>query len=151
MKKSHRLLAALMAVVPSALMATPPLGYGDFDLTKAEVNEVIRAANARCPQKSDDYSSTMAKEPLYQAESRSKLVVRSEARLNAAFKRTLSRASKEVRNNLRVEQRLWIKNRYDNCERDKDENLGGARKNVLFHDCQLFEIKRRTLWIEIPL
>jgi hypothetical protein len=27
MKKSHRLLAALMAVVPSALMATAPLGY----------------------------------------------------------------------------------------------------------------------------
>jgi uncharacterized protein YecT (DUF1311 family) len=139
-----------MALAPSVLMATPPLGYGDFTLTEAEVTEVIRATNAQCPQKSDDYSSTMAKEPLYQSGCRYKQVVRNEARLNAAYKRTITRASKEARDTLRAEQRLWIKTRYDKCERDRNENLGGARKNVLFYDCQLFELKRRTLWMEIP-
>jgi uncharacterized protein YecT (DUF1311 family) len=150
MKKSHRLLAALMAVAPSALMATPPLGYGDFTLTKAEVAEIIRVTDVRCPKKSEDNSAIWANEPLYQAQCRSKLTKRSEARLKAAYKRTMARSSKEAQDTLRTEQRLWIETRYDQCARDRDENIGGALKNVMFYDCQLFELKRRTLWIAHP-
>jgi uncharacterized protein len=150
MKTPPLLLAALIAFAPSALLATPTLGYGDFDLTKAQINEVIDATNASCPKKSDDTSSIWAAEPLYQAGCRYQQTVRSEARLNAAYKRTMPLLSKEARNTLRTEQRLWVKSRYAKCERDRNSNLGGALKNVLFYDCQLFELKRRTLWIELP-
>jgi uncharacterized protein YecT (DUF1311 family) len=150
MKTPLFVLAALMAVAPSALMATRTLGYGDFDLTKAEINEVIDATNASCPKKSDDTGSIWAAEARYQAGCRYKQTVRSEARLNAAYKRTIPLLSNDARNTLRAEQRLWIRTRYAKCERDRHNNLGGAMKNVLFHDCQLFELKRRTLWIEMP-
>jgi uncharacterized protein YecT (DUF1311 family) len=146
--KSGILIAALMAFAPSALMATLPLNYSDFNLSDAEVTEVIRATNAQCPQKSDDYSSTMAKEPLYQTKCRSKQAVRSEARLTSAYKRKVARLSKPAKITLRIDQRDWIKTRFDNCELDRNENLGGARKNVLFYDCHLFELKRRSLWIQ---
>ncbi len=141
---------AILLLTPAALMAAPPQGYGDFQLTKAEINEVINTTNISCPKKSDNAGSIWAAEPRYQAGCRYKQTVSSEARLNAAYKRTMPLLSKEARNALRVEQRLWIRNRYAECERDRSNNLGGALKNVLFYDCQLFELKRRTLWIEMP-
>jgi uncharacterized protein YecT (DUF1311 family) len=141
-------IAALIAFAPSALMATLPLNYSDFTLSDAEVSEVIRTTNAQCPQKSDDYSSTMAKEPLYQTKCRSKQAVRSAVLLNSAYKRKVARLSTPAKIALRIDQRDWIKTRFDNCEHDRNENLGGARKNVLFYDCQLFELKRRSLWIQ---
>jgi uncharacterized protein YecT (DUF1311 family) len=142
-------IAALMAFVPATLMATlPSPSYRDFALSDAEVNEVIRSIDAQCPQISDDYSSTMAREPLYQAECRSKQTVRNEALLKDAYKRTLASLSKPAKNALRTEQRDWVRTRFEVCEHDRNENLGGARKNVLFYDCQIFELKRRTVWIE---
>jgi uncharacterized protein YecT (DUF1311 family) len=146
--KSGNLIAALMAFAPSALMATLPLNYSDFTLSDAEVSEVISATNAQCPQKSDDYSSIMAKEPLYQTKCRSKQALRSAALLNSAYKRKVARLSKPAKIALRLEQRDWITTRFENCEHDRDENLGGARKHVLFYDCQLFELKRRSVWIQ---
>jgi hypothetical protein len=98
MKESHLLLATLVAIAPSALMATPPLAYGDFDLTKAEISKVIDAANAKCPKKSDDAGSIMAKEPLYQTKCRAKQAARSEERLKAAYGRTMPRLSKDMPN-----------------------------------------------------
>ncbi len=141
-------IGALMAFAPSALVATPMPSYRDFDLSTVEVTEVMRATDARCPKRSDDSGSTMAKEPLYQTKCRSKQAVRSAARLNSAYKRKVARLSKPAEIALRIDQRDWIKTRFDNCEHDRNENLGGARKNVLFYDCQLFEIKRRSLWLQ---
>jgi uncharacterized protein YecT (DUF1311 family) len=148
-KKSRLLLAALMAFAPAGLMATPQLGYSDFDLSEAQIAEVISTTDAQCPQKSDDYSSILAKEPLYQSACRAKLVARSEANFKAVYKRTLANRPQEFNDTLHAEKRAWMKNRYDHCARDRDDNLGGARKNVLFRDCQLFEIKRFMLWTEI--
>jgi uncharacterized protein YecT (DUF1311 family) len=149
MLKLRLTVAALIALAPAGLMAAPQLVYEGFELTHAQIDEVIRAADAQCPQKSDDYSSTLAKEPLYQAACRAKLVARSEANFKAVYKRTMANRPEEFNPPLRTAKRAWMKTRYDDCARDRDDNLGGARKNVLFHDCQLFEIKRFMLWTEI--
>jgi uncharacterized protein YecT (DUF1311 family) len=147
MKIRPLLFAALMAVAPSALMATPPVGYGDFDLTKAEINEVIDATNASCQKKSDDTSSVWAAEPRYQAACRNKLVAGSETKMNTAYKRALAQIAKSEQSAFRTEQGVWIKQRYEECRRDRNANLGGALRNVVFADCQLVELKRRRLWI----
>ena len=41
-----------------------------------------------------------------------------------------------------------LRQRFDaKCRRDRDENLGGALKIVVFANCQLVELKRRTSWL----
>jgi uncharacterized protein YecT (DUF1311 family) len=143
-------VAALIALAAASPLAAEQLTYEGFELTQAQINDVTHAADAQCPQKSDDYSSTLAKEPLYQAACRAKLVKRSEAHFKAVYRHTLATRPEEFNPILRATKCAWMKTRYDQCARDRAENLGGARKNVLFYDCQLFEIKRFMLWTELP-
>ena len=153
MKNSYFLLAALLAIAPSTLMATPPLVYGDFGLTKAEIGEVIDVANKGCPKKSDhekseDYGSVWAAEPVYQTGCRHKLVRGSEKQTNAVYKRALALLSKSEKRAFRADQAVWVKKRYEECRSERNENLGGAFRNVVFADCQFVENIRRTFWIE---
>lgn len=153
MKKSHFILAALIAISPASLMAAPPQVYGDFVLTKAEIGEVIDIADKGCPKKSDpekseDYGSVWAAEPVYQTGCRNKLVRGSEKQTNAVYKTALALLSKSEKNALRADQAVWVKKRYEECRSERNQNLGGAFRNVLFADCQFIENIRRTFWIE---
>lgn len=151
MKKSHLILAALMAAPPSTLMAVmPQIAYADFQLTKSEIGEVIDATEASCPRKSDDVGSVWASEPRYQTVCRNKLIAGNEAKMSAAYKHTLALLSRSEQSTLRAQQAVWVKTRYQECRRERNANLGGALRNVVFADCQLLELKRRTLWIAHP-
>jgi uncharacterized protein YecT (DUF1311 family) len=149
MSKFQLTVAALIALAPAGLMAAQQLVYEGFALSQAQMDEVTRAADAQCPQKSDDYSSTLVKEPLYQTACRAKLVARSEANFKAVYKRMMANRPEEFNPILRATKRAWMKTRYDDCARDRADNLGGARREVLFQDCKLFEIKRFMLWTEL--
>ena len=149
MKNSYFILTALIAISSAPLMAAMKQpAYVDFALTEAEIGEVIDATDISCAKKSDDVGSVWAAVPRYQTACRNKLVTGSEARMNTAYKRTLAMLSKSGQSALRADQGVWKKVRYEECRRERNANLGGALRNVLLADCQLFELKRRTLWIE---
>jgi uncharacterized protein YecT (DUF1311 family) len=153
MKKTYFILTALIAITPSTLMATTPRVYSDFELTKEQISEVNDVANKGCPkksgpEKSQDYGSVWAAEPVYQTGCRNKLVRGSEKQTNAVYQGALALLSKSEKNAFRAEQAVWMKKRYKECRRDRNENLGGAFRNVLFADCQFVENIRRTFWIE---
>jgi uncharacterized protein YecT (DUF1311 family) len=148
MKKYCFILTTLMTIASSTIIsAMPQLAYADFNLNKTEINGVIDAANASCPKKSDDVGSVWAAEPRYQAACRNKLVIRSEDQLNTAYKRALAQIARSEQSAFRTEQGVWINQRYEECRRERNANLGGALRNVYFADCKLFELKRRMLWI----
>ena len=151
MKKFHLILAALMAAAPASLLAAMPQHfYADFALNEAEMAEVIAATEASCPRKSEDTGSVWASEPRYQTVCRNKLVAGSEAKMSAAYKRALALLSRSEQSTLRAQQAVWVKTRYQECRRERNSNLGGAFRNAVFADCQLLELKRRTLWIARP-
>lgn len=151
MRKSTLILSALIAIAPASLLAAMPQHfYADFELKKAEMDEVIAATEASCPRKSEDTGAVWASEPRYQEACRNKLVSSSEAKMSAAYKRALAPLSKSEHSAFRAQQAVWVKTRYMECRRDRNLNLGGALRNVVFADCQLLELKRRTLWMRRP-
>jgi uncharacterized protein YecT (DUF1311 family) len=160
MSKFRILLAAFVTLVPSTLLATETpsdagsvavstdhFAYINYILSKDDVTNILRSIDASCPKKSDDVGSIMAAEPRYQTACRNKQVVKIEKRLNAGYKAAKRDLSQQARNKYEAEYLGWIETRYNNCQRDRDENLGGALKNVLFADCKLVELKRRTAWL----
>jgi uncharacterized protein YecT (DUF1311 family) len=162
MSKFSILLTALVLFVPSTLLATEApsdtgsvaastdhFAYINYVLSKDDVANILRSIDASCPKKSDDGGSTMAAEPRYQTACRNKQVVKFEKRLNAGYKGARRDLSQQARNKYEAEYLGWARTRYDTCQRDRDENLGGALKNVLFADCKLVELKRRTAWLGI--
>jgi uncharacterized protein YecT (DUF1311 family) len=153
-------VVAFLALVPVTLLAmqapsddgsvavsTGHFSYGNYVLGEDDVANIIRSIDASCPQKSDDSGSTMSAEPRYQTACRNKQVVRIEKRLNAGYKAARRDLSAQAKSQYSAEYLGWVKTRYDNCRRDRNENLGGAMKNVVFANCQLVELKRRTSWL----
>jgi uncharacterized protein YecT (DUF1311 family) len=160
MSKFSILLTAFATLLPGTLLATEApsdtgsvaastdhFAYINYVLSEDDVAKIIRSIDARCPKKSDDVGSIMATEPRYQTACRNKQVVKIEKRLNAGYKAAKRDLSQQARNKYEAEYLGWIETRYNNCQRDRDENLGGALKNVLFADCKLVELKRRTAWL----
>jgi uncharacterized protein YecT (DUF1311 family) len=87
-------LIALLALVPALAIAGPvDTNYEKFELTKAETAAVANVTAANCPKRAGG--------PKFQASCRAKLMVQSDARLNASYKRTMARLSKPARENLR--------------------------------------------------
>jgi uncharacterized protein YecT (DUF1311 family) len=160
MAKFSIVLAAFVTLVPSILLAaeapgdtgsvaasTDHFAYINYILSKDDVANIIRSIDASCPQKSDNVGSTMAAEPRYQTACRNKQVVKIEKRLSAGYKAAKRDLSQQARNQYEAEYLGWARTRYNNCQRDRDENLGGALKNVVFANCKLVELKRRTSWL----
>lgn len=153
-------VVAFLALVPSTVLAihTPSdngsvaisaghFSYANYALGEADVANIIRSIDASCRQKSDDSGSTMSAESRYQTACRNKQVVRIEKRLNAGYRAARRDLSPQAKSEYSAEYMGWVKTRYDNCRRDRDENLGGAQKNVVFSNCQLVELKRRAAWL----
>jgi uncharacterized protein YecT (DUF1311 family) len=162
MSKFTTQIVTLLALVPSTVLATQAssdnlpvavsaadFAYDKFTLSENEVTKIMRSIDASCPQKSDDSGSTMSAEPRHQTACRNKQVVRIEKRLNSGYKAAMRDLSEQARNEYRAEYLGWVKTRYDNCRRDRDDNLGGALKNVVFANCKLVELKRRTSWLGV--
>jgi uncharacterized protein YecT (DUF1311 family) len=162
MKKTMNLALAIAFVLtaPGALMAneassdtgsvavnTDHFAYINYVLSEDDVANITRSIDASCPQKLGGSGSTLAAEPRYQTACRNKQVVKIEKRLNAGYKAAKRDPSQQARNKYEAEYLGWIETRYNNCQRDRDENLGGALKNVLFADCKLVELKRRAAWL----
>jgi uncharacterized protein YecT (DUF1311 family) len=160
MSKFNIVLAAFVTLVPSTLLATEApsdngsvavsadhFAYINYILSKDDVANIIRSNDASCPQKSGDGGSTMAAEPRYQIACRNKQVVKIEKQLSAGYKAAKRDLSQQARNQYEAEYLGWARTRYNNCQRDRDENLGGALKNVVFANCKLVELKRRTSWL----
>jgi uncharacterized protein YecT (DUF1311 family) len=160
MSKLSILIAAFVTLSPSILMATQEpsdnglvairtdhFAYMNYILTESDVANIIRSVDASCPKKSDGNGSTLAAEPRYQASCRNKQVVKNEKRLNAGYKAARRDLSQQGKNQLDAEYLRWVESRYNNCRRDRDENLGGSLKNVVFTNCKLVELKRYTSWL----
>jgi uncharacterized protein YecT (DUF1311 family) len=138
-------LALLLALVPAPGIAGPAASnYEKFELTKAEIAAVATATAAKCPKNAGG--------PKFQASCRAKLMVQSDARLNASYKRTMARLSKPARENLRAMERGWIHERYNECVYLSEDIEANPRPDaavaIEYNDCALVELKRRTLWLD---
>jgi uncharacterized protein YecT (DUF1311 family) len=138
-------VAAAMILFPAIVLAAATAQpYDKFELTKAETKAVASATAASCPKKAGG--------PKYQAKCRAKLMVQSDARLNASYQRTMARLSKPARENLRVMEQAWIYERYNECvylSEDIETNpRPEAAVEIEYNDCALVELKRRTLWLD---
>jgi uncharacterized protein YecT (DUF1311 family) len=153
-------IAAFMTLLPGTLLAaeapsdngsvavsTDHFAYINYILSKEDVTNIIRSIDASCPKKSDDVGSIFSAEARYQTACRNKQVVKIEKRLNAGYKAAMRDLAQPGKNQYEAEYLGWASSRYNNCRRDRDENLGGALKNVVFANCKLVELKRRTAWL----
>jgi uncharacterized protein YecT (DUF1311 family) len=141
-KFSVSLVATFMFGSSTLMAASAPLSYNDFMLKDGEKAEVMIAIKASCPNESDD---TTAQDKM---KCRDKEIVRSERHLDTIYKRKIKRLPKKAQSKLRSEERAWASTRYNECLSSREDNLGGALRNVVYSECVLFELKRRTLWIE---
>jgi uncharacterized protein YecT (DUF1311 family) len=162
MSKFSLSIAAFATLVPSMLMAagapsdhgsvaasTDHFAYTNYILSEDDEANIIRSVEARCPQKSGDGGSTLAAEPRYQTACRNKQVVKIEKRLNARHKSARRDLSQQGKSQYDAKYLGWVETRYNNCRRDRDKNLGGALKNVVFANCKLVELKRYESWLGI--
>jgi uncharacterized protein YecT (DUF1311 family) len=137
-------IAAALMLSPAIVLAAATTNYEKFELTKAETKAVANVTAANCPKKAGG--------PKYQAKCRAKLMVQSDARLNASYKRTMARLSKPARENLRELEQAWIHERYNECvylSEDIETNpRSEAAVEIEYNDCALVELKRRTLWLD---
>jgi uncharacterized protein YecT (DUF1311 family) len=153
-------IALLLALAPCSLLATEAptdngwvgvstdhFAYINYVLSEDDAAKIIRSIDARCPQKSGDSGSIVAAEPRYQTACRNKQVVKIEKRLNAGYKAAMRDLAQPGKNKYEAEYLGWVAARYSNCQRDRDANLGGALKNVVFANCKLVELNRRTSWL----
>jgi uncharacterized protein YecT (DUF1311 family) len=141
-KFSASVVATLMFGSSTLMAASAPLSYNDFMLNDTEKAEVMIAIEASCPNETDD---TTAQDKV---KCRDKEIVRSEMHFDAIYKRKIKQLPKRAQGKLRSEERAWVNTRYNECLHSREDNLGGALRNVVYRDCVLFELKRRTLWIE---
>jgi uncharacterized protein YecT (DUF1311 family) len=137
--------ALVLALVPAPGIAGPAASnYEKFELTKAETAAVANVTAAKCPKKAGG--------PKYQAKCRAKLLVQSDARLNASYKRTMARLSKPARENLRAMEESWLYVRYEECVLLSEDSETNPRPDaavaIEYNDCALVELKRRTLWLD---
>jgi uncharacterized protein YecT (DUF1311 family) len=106
--------------------------------------DYLNVTAANCPKKAGG--------PNYQAKCRAKLMVQSDARLNASYRRTMARLSKPARENLRTMEQAWIQERCNECvylSEDIETNpRTEAAVEIEYNDCALVELKRQTLWLD---
>jgi uncharacterized protein YecT (DUF1311 family) len=143
-KTTNFAILAAMMLFPAIVLAAATTNYEKFELTKAEKKAVASVTAANCPKKAGG--------PKYQAKCRAKLMVQSDARLNASYKRTMARLSKPARENLRAMEQAWIHERYNECvylSEDIETNpRPEAAVEIEYNDCALVELKRRTVWLD---
>ena len=147
---NFRLLAiTVLLSAPAWVFATGiKSAYDAFKLSDSQASETMRAINATCPSKAEDVASTLSVEARQQAACRSRQVVKKEAFLKTTAERKIASLPKSSSDAARADQKVWTQTRYNECKSNQNDNLGGALKNVVFANCQLLELKRRTLWME---
>jgi uncharacterized protein YecT (DUF1311 family) len=133
---------ALM-LAPAAVAANPAVSgdYSRFTLSKKDAARLQSRTYTKCLDDSQDITATMRE--CIGAE-----FWRIDARLNASFKRTLTRLGRADHAKLRNDERLWLRTRLDKCERDFDDDKDGTIWLIEMDDCALQEQMRRTVWIE---
>jgi uncharacterized protein YecT (DUF1311 family) len=143
-KTTNFAILAAMMLFPAIVLAAATTNYEKFELTKAETAAVANVTAAKCPKKAGG--------PKYQAKCRAKLLVQSDARLNASYKRTMARLSKPARENLRAMEESWLYVRYEECVLLSEDSETNPRPDaavaIEYNDCALVELKRRTLWLD---
>ena len=74
---------------------------------------------------------------------------RLDARLNAAYKRTMARLSPEDRDALRAQQREWVRLRDPQCRQAVSQSEGGSIHGMELLGCLGHETSKRTREIEV--
>lgn len=69
--------------------------------------------------------------------------------LNATYANVMRRLPHDrARADLRYRQRDWLTMRWDGCLEEMDSAGGGSASDLVYRNCQLQELVRRTLWLE---
>ena len=149
MRNLRSLAMTFLVLAPAGAFATgTKLTYDAFKLSESQASETMRAIDAMCPSKAEDVASTLSVEATQQVACRSRQVVIKEAFLKTTAEQKIALLPRNGGDAARSEQKVWSQTRYNECKSNQNDNLGGALKNVVFANCQLLELKRRTLWME---
>ena len=69
--------------------------------------------------------------------------------LNTIYAKTMRHASTpQAKAELRSGQREWLSLRWNGCLREMESAGGGSASDLVYRDCQLREVARRSLWLE---
>ncbi len=133
----------VLTLCPAALLATPlaRTDYSRFTVSTAASKHMQSPTYTKCLDKSDGVTA-LVRECIgaeYQ---------RIDVRLNMSYKRTLAKLGKAGQDELRRQERSWLKTRMQDCESDLEGDKGGTIWLIEMDDCALQEVVRRTLWIE---
>jgi uncharacterized protein YecT (DUF1311 family) len=72
---------------------------------------------------------------------------RAEQTLEAAYNQKVARLDSAARVRLAGAQQLWLENRFAACNSAWDAESGGTLRNIVYDECTLRELQRRTLWL----
>jgi uncharacterized protein YecT (DUF1311 family) len=127
--------------------AVGPGSYPSFKLSTAESEQRESKVYARCLDRSGGVTIHMRNCSAAEAE-------RLDALLNSTYRRALARLPTEAaREELRAQQRQWLKTRYDHCDKELEEaGEGGPNSGtmalLILDGCGLSEDDRRIAWLE---
>lgn len=139
----HSFAPAIVATLgfAGAASAWSDNSYASFRISDAEGDRYLSAAWQTCLDRAvstADMRDCSARE-----------YVRLDRRLNQVYRATMARLTPPARIRLRDAQRAWLRVRFDDCERDLQQNGTGGTADLLNNDgCIQREVIRRIAWLE---
>ena len=143
----HPMIYAIAAIgMPLPQLAhakeTLPPSYMQFQPSAGVIDARISGSFKACIAASDGVTANMQDCIAHEG-------VRLDKVLNRTYAKVMRRLPHDrARTDLRNRQRDWLTMRWDICLEDMDRAGGGSGGDLVFRDCQLQELVRRTLWLE---
>lgn len=73
---------------------------------------------------------------------------RLDVKLNREYRAALARLpNRSARETLRRSERAWLRNRYDHCAEEAEEERGGTLWLILMDSCSLEAVAARVVWL----
>lgn len=139
---SRVLLSGFLVGMTIPASAASMDGYAQFRPAVEEVSAELSAGYAACIGRSSGVTEGMqnciAEE-----------YPRVDRKLNATYAQTMRRLPNEKsRGRLRQLQRAWLTERWVECTAEAAAAGGGSVSDIVYRNCQLREVARRTLWLK---
>lgn len=138
-------IAAVGMLLPLPAAANRPISpsYSQFRPLAAAIKARLSAGYGHCIANSGGVTATMQD-----------CIGREHARLDRMLNATYANVMRRLPNDkaragLRYRQRDWLTMRWDACLEDMNSAGGGSAGDLVYRDCQLQELVRRTLWLEL--
>lgn len=131
-------MTILLSVV-AALAVAPP--YTSFKISDADFERVTSHEYRECLDKSGGVTASMRN-------CSSTEFTRLDRELNIAYRDAMARLDPHGKAKLRNAERIWLKVRWQGCERQAAEEEGGTLALLILDSCVILEMTRRVVWLQ---